>query len=233
MSDKISTEVRELILQYFKAFSHLYAIISMKRAFRIIKQQNPDIELSEETFIEFFLEYMDSEEYEKQHYILVYDEEMYDLEPEKNDPMKIFLITEYLYAIDNEDYYILKEQQEGRKFYIPEKDELLKYADEHYSEINSSCQAMVVFLMKEFNITEAEAWESIEDDVGIMRIQLPHEDDIEWSLAAIERITHKKNFESSKAYPKFLELFEDIQANVRRHAYRGHSAKEIGLRPMS
>ncbi len=229
MSDNITPETRELILQYFNAFSNLYAIISMKRAFRIIKQQNPDIELTDETFIAFFLDYIDSEEYENQHYMIVFDEEMYDLEPEDNDPMKMFLIAEYLYSIDNVSYYELKEQQEGRKYYVPEKEELLKYADDFYDEKNAAVVAMLKFLQEDLKISETDALEVVADGIGGLSICLPEEDDGGDMLYALSRVYKVKNLEKTKYADKFEKLFEEIRKYARRHAYCGYSARELGI----
>lgn len=35
--------MKDLILRYFDAFSNLYGIIPMKRAYRIIEKQNPEL----------------------------------------------------------------------------------------------------------------------------------------------------------------------------------------------
>ena len=44
--------MEELLLQYFDAFSNLYGIISMKKAYRIIEKQNPELNLTKEWFAE-------------------------------------------------------------------------------------------------------------------------------------------------------------------------------------
>ena len=45
------------------------------------------------------------------------------------------LITEYMYVADDfESYYEVKEKQEGKPFYIPEKENLLQYADDNFRE---------------------------------------------------------------------------------------------------
>ena len=93
----LENKTKELILQYFDAFSNIYAIISMKRAFRIIKSQNPDISLTEDEFCDF----IDSFDYSDKYYIIVYDDEIYSDEPcKETDALKKFLIAEFLYTID-------------------------------------------------------------------------------------------------------------------------------------
>ena len=42
--------MKELILRYFDAFANLYGIIPIKRAYRIIEKQNPELNLTKEQF---------------------------------------------------------------------------------------------------------------------------------------------------------------------------------------
>ena len=49
--------MKELILRYFDAFSNLYGIIPMKRAYRIIEKQNPELNLTKEQFAEIVNEF--------------------------------------------------------------------------------------------------------------------------------------------------------------------------------
>ena len=48
--------LKDLILKYFDAFANLYGIIPMKRAYRIIEKQNPELELTKEQFADVILE---------------------------------------------------------------------------------------------------------------------------------------------------------------------------------
>ena len=49
--------MKELILRYFDAFANLYGIIPMKRAYRIIEKQNPELNLTKEQFAEIVNEF--------------------------------------------------------------------------------------------------------------------------------------------------------------------------------
>ena len=44
--------MKDLILRYFDAFANLYGIIPIKRAYRIIEKQNPELNLTKEQFAE-------------------------------------------------------------------------------------------------------------------------------------------------------------------------------------
>ena len=49
--------MKELILRYFDAFANLYGIIPIKRAYRIIEKQNPELNLTKEQFAEIVNEF--------------------------------------------------------------------------------------------------------------------------------------------------------------------------------
>ena len=49
----LSKETEELLRAYFDAFSNLYGIMPLYRAFRIIRKQNPELTLTEEEFLSF------------------------------------------------------------------------------------------------------------------------------------------------------------------------------------
>lgn len=123
--------MKELILRYFDAFANLYGIIPIKRAYRIIEKQNPELNLTKEQFAKIVNEF----DFPDKYYVIWSEEEVYD---ENADDVPLFdklLIAEYVLTFgDPEDYERLKFEQGDRPFYVPEKDELLKYADEFYSE---------------------------------------------------------------------------------------------------
>ena len=52
-------------------------------------------------------------------------------------------------------------QQKGKPWYIPPKDELLRYADENYTEENKSYLAMKQWLKQDMHCTEAQAQEAM------------------------------------------------------------------------
>lgn len=46
-------ETQAMLLDYFYYFSNLYGFIPMKRALRIIRTQNPELELTDDRFSDF------------------------------------------------------------------------------------------------------------------------------------------------------------------------------------
>jgi len=127
----LSGGTEKLLRSYFDAFANLYGITPLCRAFRIIQKQNPELKLTEEDFLQF----VDQLDQEERLYTIAGAEDIYDDVKEPTPPMKREIVAEYLYALDGfESYLELKEEQADKPYYIPEKDELLKYQDDFYSE---------------------------------------------------------------------------------------------------
>lgn len=218
----------ELIEQYFDAFSNFYAIISMKRAFRIIKEQNPELDLREDDFIEF----VNGIDIDKGFYIIVYDEEMYGDEPcDKTDCMKKFLINEFLYAVDDEAYDEMKHMQDGLIFYVPEKETLLKYSDQFYFEKNDSYFSLKTFLTDELRLTAKQAENVLEEWNGEWTASTYYNEDIDDSIDIMIDLSHGafEDFKDFKQYKKFAKLYYDMYNNTRMPMYRGHTPKEVNL----
>ncbi len=231
MSSSILSETtKELILQYFSAFANLYGIISIKRAFNIITKQNPELEISEEAFRGF----VDSLGDEGKYYIIVYESEIYDDIECPNDIFKKFIISEHLYIDGFDDYEMLKEQQDGRRFCILDKDALLKYADDFYFERTSAYYAMEEFLHIELKLKPL-----FEDDITLTenlaflwQTQHPDEDDIEFDLHELKRyagaLGKKSLFKSEQQFMRFINLYNELRKHTRREVFRGFTAAEIG-----
>ncbi len=226
MVNKLDIETTALIERYFDAFSNLYGIISMKRALRIIKDQNPDISIPEDAFIEFVRTY----NFDKKYHIIVFDSEMYSNEPSnETDVLKKFLITEFLYSVDDEAYDEMKEIQEGIRFYVPVKEELLKYADQFYREKNDFHIRMQEFLLYELHIDMDLADDIVYEWMSMWLASTDDDVDIEYSIDRMRMMSRNKfrDFQNFKQAQKFTKLFVDMYNNTRLPIYRGHTPKEI------
>ncbi len=229
MKNKLDIETTELIEKYFDAFSNLYGIISMKRALRIIKEQNPNIGISEGAFMEFVRTY----NFDKKYYIIVYDSEMYSNElSNETDILSKFLITEFLYSVDDEAYDEMKAIQEGIRFYVPAKEELLKYADQFYIGKNDFHTRMKEFLCNELHINIDLADDIIDEWLGIWIASTNDDMDIEYLINRMRLMTRNKfcDFRNVNQAQKFTKLFVDMYNNTRLPIYRGHTPKEVNRR---
>ena len=229
MDNMLDNQTAKLIEEYFEAFSNLYGIISMKRAFRIIKEQNPEIGLHEADFIDF----IENFDFDKKYYIIVYDEEMYSDGPiNGSDPMKKLLIAEYLFAVDDEAYYEMKCTQDGLRFYVPEREELLKYSSDDYFEQNEPYFNLADYFINQMHLSVDCADDIIEEWVCIWRAETDGEDiNVDMCLDSLVAHSHGKfkKFKNIKQAKEFFRLFIDIYNNTRMPMFRGHTPKEVGL----
>lgn len=118
--------------------------------------------------------------------------------------------------IDEIMYY-----QEGKKFYIPPKDEFLKYIDEYYYEKNEYTESVRSFFIKVLNVNSftAEAllsklvWSiKIEEGTSVC-IELLSDNGIEW--------------ENMKQAGQFMELYQNLVNNTKKWANCGYSPNEM------
>ncbi len=226
MKNELKAETSDLIERYFDAFKQLYGIISMKRALRIIREQNPDICISDE----MFADYIKKIDYGKKHYIIVYDSEMYSNDPSaETNALKKYLITEFLYCVDDEAYDEMKEIQDGFRFYIPPKDELLKYSDDFYYEQNQFHIKMKEFLVYELHINVDHVDDIVDEWVCMWRASTNDDVDIEYSIDRMAWMSYGKfkDFKSKKQADEFCRLFADMYNNTRLLIYRGNTPKEV------
>ncbi len=221
----ISPENESLLKQYVRAFCNLYGITPVYRAWRIIQKQNPDLAVSEEQFLAF----LDGLNENEMHCIVAGEEEIFEDVTELTPPRKREIIFEYLYtAGDFESYDELKEQQEGKPFYVPDREELLKYADDLYSyEVirnTRECQALREFAKRVLKVKNVE--EVLEDLQGVACIdgELPY-----CAESTLHEVGRMKKFPSEEAEEEYYRLCADMCNNVRMHVHRGHTPNEIAL----
>ena len=213
--------MKELILRYFDAFANLYGIIPIKRAYRIIEKQNPELNLTKEQFAEIVNEF----DFPDKYYVIWSEEEVYD---ENADDAPLFdklLIAEYVLTFgDPEDYERLKFEQGDRPFYVPEKDELLKYADEFYSERTKQVIALEDYLKDDLGLTNYKG--IVDDFSGMLVID---DDEPDRVISELKRMGYPKfkEFSSKEQAYKFFMLYTNLRNHTRKHTHRGHTPFEL------
>ncbi len=224
------TETAEaLIRQYFDAFSYLYGIISMKRALRIITRQNPELAISEEDFRAFASDL----DFHRVHYVIAHDSEFYSDEPcPETDFFKQMLVADHLIDLDTEAYDEIKATQDGYRFYVPPRDELLRYADEKYFEQNAAVTSMREFLQTELRLGDSLIGDLL-DDWHITMIVCTKEDEFTDEYFEIvdemSRITHKafRDFKNYQQEEEFQDRLNELYNTMRLPMYRGHTPREV------
>lgn len=211
----------KLLHDYFAAFGEFYYIISLRDAFSIIKKQNGDL-ISKEAFIAFseIVRHEDGHFY----YVLGADE-LYDDVP-VSEIMDREIVLESL--IDFDDYYGVSDIQRGKPLYIPQKEELLKYADDVYFEHNPQTEALSDFFHNKMGMDFAKA----DDRVGecvlcIICAVIPKDDPVDDALSYFDRMNVKF---TKLQEAEFLDLVCDLANNTRLPCNRGFTPNELADR---
>ena len=217
--NRLPTETKELLRSYFAAFSNLYGITPLYRALRIIQKQNPELGLTEEEFLSFVNE-IDQEEH---FYIIAGAEDIYSDVNDPTPPMKREIIAEYLYAVDDFDSYDeLRTEQEGKPFYIPEKESLLKYQNERYVEETKKSLALGAFLRDKLKLKNA-------DDV-LTELQFEAcmgNSDPQKIIWTVERLAGKGSLGSIEMINELFQYYFAMYNNTRLAANRGFTPNEL------
>lgn len=156
-------------------------------------------------------------------------EEIYKDIEEPVPAFKREIIFEYLYVADDfESYEDLKGQQADKPFYVPDKEELLKFADDQYGlsllRPTREYQALRAFVEKVLKLKDIDGVLGEIYDTAVMDGGVP-----EFVEDTLCRVGRMRDFPSEAAKDQFFRLCGAMCGNVRMHAHRGHTPREIPL----
>lgn len=125
-------------------------------------------------------------------------------------------------AVGEED--MLQRKQGDKPYYVPEKDELLRYTDDHYFEKNYHYLALESFLKERFKSNPGlaeEAANDVHDDIQAGgRLQ-----------TVMDTLTmHGVEYKNDEEISQVVQLVTDLFNNVRLWENRGHTPDELHQR---
>lgn len=123
-------ETVDLLHRYFTAMSHFYLAIPLEEAWRIIRKQNPDLDLNEEKFNDF----ASIVRREEQPYRISGIEEFYTQE-EPTTGLQRWIAVKEICGRNRRDFRILDHESYNKPWFVPDKEELLRYEDPTYRKI--------------------------------------------------------------------------------------------------
>ena len=203
-----------LLHTYFAAMARLYGVISLKKVLEIINVQNDPI--SENDFIAF----SEIVRREKHYYSIFGEDELYD-NGKITSPLDREIIEQSLYSLDLGEYEEMKKVQNGKPYYIPSKEELLKYADEDYYEMTRQRSAMQAYLRRRVSKAQVEDFDlelQLYATLGTASMQRIMDDMTRMGLV----------FNGFKDVQNFISLLTDMSNHSRMALNRGHTPVEIG-----
>lgn len=187
--------------QYILAMTNLYGAFSSNLPFEVYNQQNDKkMSFQEYTDITFRLEI-------RQQYFYIYHghiiSEYYEL-PEMEEELKDMLVA-----------------RKGKPFYIPKKNELLKYADNLYDFEVPEFLALKNFVYTKLKL-EGNKAENLLDDI---RISCSMGESIKSIMDEVNR--QEVVFEGMDQVNEFLQLVTELSNNTRLWVNGGHTPSEI------
>ncbi len=207
--------------KYFIAMSDLYGIIPVGEAWKIISAQCPKL-VNEEKFRAF----VQVARHESEGYCILRQDEVY-MDAKDNDLME-WEIIDFLLVLgkegEQEDRYVqVKALQQGKPYYIPDKQTFLCYDPDDIQPNERQWDAMFTFLKS----TNRKA---SEEETGFLTVdlaELAREDDVDFS-EAIE-VLHDSGwaFTTTKQADRFIALFSDIHNHSRLQCNRGFTPNEM------
>ena len=135
------------------------------------------------------------------------------------------LIADYIITFgDPEDYEKLVFEQADRPFYVPDKDELLKYEDEFYYEKTKHNYNLENYLRDDLGLTNYEV--IAEDFAGMLIIDDNKPDEVITDLKRMSKPKFK-DFANKEQAEKFFILYTNLRNHTRKHTHRGHTPFEL------
>lgn len=183
------------ILQYLRATTNLYGIVTPEKVVEIYNQQNKDKITTQA------------------------------LEAYKALPNEYFEYTEGYFAHEavfvNDSVTRLEAEQGDKPYYIPNKTELLKFADDFYVEDTVEFRKLYAYI-KEYLVSDAEMALGVVEDIQLC---CAFDFSIQSALAEFER--RRISFASFEQAQEVISLITDLANNTRIWENRGHTPKEI------
>lgn len=195
---------------YFQAFSNFYGICSLKKAMQIINRQNPEQKITKEQILGFADNYNGD-------WKIVSPYEIYTDIP-YTTPLQREIVNKILvFYNDYGGYHYTRALQSDKDFYIPSRDELLKYADKKYFEENQYTHAFAQFLEKQLH---ANDWQRklLEIVLDIRADNFDTQDFID---------TIDQEYPGFDITQQVIDIYVNLHNNTRLMVNRGYTPNEL------
>lgn len=188
-----------LLYNYLMAAVNLYGLVAPAKLVEIFNAQNGDDPVTEAEL----LQHLDS--------FLVRTDQYFDLQ------------RGTIVSLDMEDQEFddLMSKVQGKPYYVPDKQEFLKYADPDYFEMTPQLASLRDFVTKEFRL-DREIAEYLVDDI---QLGCSMEASLEDLLYEFER--RNLDFKSQKQAQQTVALIADVYDHTRMWSNAGHTLDEL------
>ncbi len=189
----------ELIKQYILALTNLYGQVSVDLVTEIYNDQNEE-QLSVDDVEVYFDEDMSKD------YVYAY---------------KDHFVHETIMQF--KDFKSMRKKKADKPYYIPDKEELLKYSDMLYYEKPKQYDDLMKYVKKHFFTNDHEKAEMLCENI----IEQCRRDDFKPQRIFDLFNTFEVNFKNEKQINEVLQLVMELSNNVRLWENNGHTPNEI------
>lgn len=212
----LSAETQKLLYRYFNAAVNLYGMIPLYKLLEIYNSQNEPISEIQ------FLNFIDNIDYSKVHFGVIGDDEVYNDESE-TEPMNRNLVAEYMYITGNfDDYCMIREEQFGKPYYIPNKEKFLKYEDESYFEKTLEFISLRTFFRNQSYLSKEQA-DKYASDIQLFCVI----DNANPDFLVHYAIKRGLKLDTAQICDEFIGLVIDLSNHTRKHINCGHTPDEL------
>lgn len=203
-----------MLRKYFNAMANLYGIIPLRKAWEIIHSQCPRMITEAE-----FLAFAKIARHECELFCILGVHELYTEEKE-TDFFQYEIIDTDLFMMREDLYYDTAASQQGKPYYVPGKQELLRYADSFYWEAAPAEAELAEFCAKKLKMEE--------DAISFLLLQINERVRYLIKDSGMPDLEpFGVTFASQKQLNEFLRLYREICNNGRMQCNRGHTPYEL------
>ena len=205
-----------LLRKYFNAMANLYGIIPLHKAKEIIFSLSPKLVTEEE-----FLSFAEIARHECEDYHILGNDELYS-DVRHTKPLDREIISAVLMAESIDCVIEIKRNQQGKPYYVPDKNHLLEYVDPCYCEDTPEMRKLRAFLKGNCDMSderEAVAFEELLRGARLAAIQLA--DVFEYLDNLGIRLKSQRDVE------RFTALYNAFHNTTRMPCNRGYTPDEM------
>ncbi len=204
-----------MLRKYFNAMANLYGIITVEKAWDIIHSQCPRMVTEQE-----FLVFVEIARHECEDYYILNAKELYGKRRSAHSSQRE-IIDVYLFDTGKDMYTPTKQSQQGCPYYIPPKQELLRYDDPDYYEPTQATERLAEFFSKELHLDDRViycAFQVINEKIRYLdpTAQSAFPDLEEFGVS----------FSNRKQLEKFAQLYTDVHNSWRMQSNCGFTPIE-------
>lgn len=208
-----------LLRKYFGAMANLYGIISIPKAKEIIFSLSPKLVTEDE-----FAAFVEIARHECEHYYILRLDEIYTkVPPTESRELEIIHVDLLEDSNPSVDLFAKTRQcQQGKPYYMPDKEHLLAYEDPFYCENTPEKAALLRFMEKQLGLSDEKLENAL---VSLLRDIRSVTGSLEKAMSNFEQAGI--SFRSEWELNRFVELYSNFSNNTRMPCNRGFTPDEI------